>query len=191
MADMQMSCHCEACRELVKRGEPPLPGISVLSHAHLLQSDFPPSRWERQEAALERQRQAAWERQLPLPPVITRKTIRAEIRKFAYDVLPKVLGTMMRESEQQCAALEAQITGLRSAMEQFRYVGPWAEHKTYRAGNFCSMGGQVYHANTDTDSRPGTDSTWTLAVRSGRDGRDGKDAAPTKPPEPRTAKSHR
>ena len=175
------------------RGEAPLPGISVVRHVHLLESDFPPPRWETQrEAAFERQRQGTSERQRP-PPVITLKTICAEIKKFAYDVLPKVLGTMMRESEQRCAALEPQIAGLRTAMQEFRFVGQWQEYKTYKAGNFVSMGGQLYHANADTNSRPGTDSTWTLAVKSGRDGRDGKDGRDAAPSEPsqRTVRSHR
>ena len=55
------------------------------------------------------------------------------------------------------------------------------------------MGGQLYHANADTNSRPGTDSTWTLAVKSGRDGCDGKDGLDAAPSEPsqRTVRSHR
>jgi hypothetical protein len=179
MTEPTQACRCEICCSRLSRGEPPLPGISVVRHAHLLESNFPPSRSERQEAALEQQRQAAWERQPPPQPQPdrTRKAIRAEIRKFAYDVLPKVLGTMMRESEQRCAALEAQITGLRSAMQESRFVGQWREHKSYKTGNFVTMGGQVFHANIDTNSRPGTDSTWMLVCKSGRDGRDGRDAA--------------
>ena len=75
-------------------------------------------------------------------------------------------------------------------------MGQWQEHKSYRVGNFVSMGGQIYHANSDTGSRPGTDSTWTLACKSGRDGRDGRDAVvpiePTDPSGPRrTTMSHR
>jgi hypothetical protein len=73
-------------------------------------------------------------------------------------------------------------------MQEFSFKGQWAEFKTYKAGNFVSMGGQVYHANVDTDSRPGTDSMWTLACKSGRDGRDGKDFVP---PEPRIVRSER
>jgi len=121
-----------------------------------------------------------------------RAMIRREIQKFADDVLAeaigKAIGEMMRQSEARCSALEAQITGLTSAMQEFSYKGAWTERQ-YRAGNFVSMGGQVYHCNADTTSRPGTDSSWTLAVRSGRDGRDGKDAAPTEPLEPRAVRS--
>jgi hypothetical protein len=83
------------------------------------------------------------------------------------------------------------IKPIEERTKEFRFVGQWQEGKTYRAGNFVSMGGQVYHANADTDSRPGTDGTWTLAVRSGRDGRDGKDATPPEPPTQRTTRSHR
>jgi hypothetical protein len=60
------------------------------------------------------------------------------------------------------------------------FKGQWNENAHYRRGNFVSMGGQIYHCNADTTSRPGTDSAWTLAVRSGRDGRDGRDPAQSK-----------
>jgi hypothetical protein len=137
----------------------------------------------------------------PLPPPRSfvakssvRQVVRAEIQAFTDRVLAEAIGTaigtMSREAEQRCAALEAQIAGLRSAMQEFSYKGAWSERQ-YRAGNFVSMGGQVYHANADTTSRPGTDSTWTLAVKSGRDGRDGKDATPPGPPTEQTTRSHR
>jgi hypothetical protein len=121
------------------------------------------------------------------------QVVRAEIKRFTDDVLAEAIGTalgqLMRENEQRGAALESQIAGLRSAMQEFRFVGQWMEHKSYRTGNFVSMGGQLYHANADTSSRPGSDATWTLAAKSGRDGRDGRDgkdtAEPTAPPEPR------
>jgi hypothetical protein len=119
---------------------------------------------------------------------MVRAMVRAEIRKFADDILAPAIGQsiseLMRESEVRAAALEAKIVGLQDAMTQFAYKGAWTERQ-YRRGNFVSMCGQIYHANADTTARPGTDATWVLAVRSGRDGRDGKDAAPAEPPEPR------
>jgi hypothetical protein len=50
--------------------------------------------------------------------------IRAEVRRFADDVLAEAiglsLGKVMRKSEARCAALEKQINELRSAMEKLR-----------------------------------------------------------------------
>ena len=110
------------------------------------------------------------------------------------DVMVRVLSAVHKETDAQFAALEAKLTRLETAMQEFKFVGQWQEIKTYKAGNFVSMGGQIYHANVDTNSRPATDSTWTLAVKSGRDGRDGKDGAlspkQTEPP-PRTVRSQR
>jgi hypothetical protein len=105
------------------------------------------------------------------------------------EVMGRVVAEINRETDAKIAALEAKINGLQAAMQEFRFVGQWAEFKTYKAGNFVSMGGQIFHANADTNSRPGMDSTWTLACKSGRDGRDGKDATPPEPPTQRT-RSH-
>ena len=102
--------------------------------------------------------------------------------------LVQLCSGVFKEVNAQFASLEAKLARLETATQQFKFVGQWAEFKTYKSGNFVSMGGQVYHANVDTDSRPGADSTWTLACKSGRDGRDGKDFAS---PEPRAVKSGR
>jgi hypothetical protein len=89
--------------------------------------------------------------------------------------------------------LEAQVAGLRSAMQEFRYVGQWTERQ-YNAGNLVGLGGAIYHCDIDTAARPGTDNkSWSLVcprARDGKDGRDGRDAQP-EPPEPRTTRSHR
>jgi hypothetical protein len=51
-----------------------------------------------------------------------RAIVRAEIKQFADKVLAEGIGTalgqLLRENEQRCAALEAQITGLRAAMSE-------------------------------------------------------------------------
>ena len=129
---------------------------------------------------------------------IASSKIRAEARKefnsifeeVLAEAIGKAIGIRVGEAEARCAALEAKLNGLQAAISEFRFVGQWHEGKSCRAGNFVTTGGQVWHCNTDTNSRPGTDSTWTLAVKSGRDGRDGKDA-PTEPPAPRTVRSQR
>jgi hypothetical protein len=80
----------------------------------------------------------------------------------------------VREVEARFAAKLEEVT------KELVFKGQWNENAQYRRGNFVSMGGQVYHCNADTTSRPGTDITWTLACKSGRDGRDGRDPAPTR-----------
>jgi hypothetical protein len=108
------------------------------------------------------------------------------------EMMGRVVAAIHQQTDQKIAALEIKISRLESAMSEFKFVGQWQPHKSYRAGNFCSLGGQIFHCDRDTDSRPGTNSDWTLAVKSGRDGRDGKDgaaAAPAEPPEPRTVRT--
>jgi hypothetical protein len=119
---------------------------------------------------------------------MTEPTVKRLLSEAKFEeVMVYIVSGIFRETNAQFAALEAKLTRLETAMAQFKFVGQWAEFKTYKTGNFVSMGGQVYHANVDTNSRPGTDSAWTLACKSGRDGRDGKDA----PPEPRTVRAER
>lgn len=86
--------------------------------------------------------------------------------------------------EGRCAPLEAQINGLRTAMEQFKFMGAWVEGDQYRTGNFCSHGGAIFHCCADTKSKPGNDDkSWLLVVPRARDGRDGKDGKDFTPPE--------
>jgi hypothetical protein len=119
-----------------------------------------------------------------------RATVKAEITKLLDDVLAKAIGTaigeLMREVEDRFAKK------LEDVAREFCFKGTWSGGMSYKRGNFVSMGGQLYHANFDNrDSRPGSDGSWSLAVRSGRDGRDGKDATPPEPPIQRTTRSHR
>ena len=81
-----------------------------------------------------------------------RAIVRAEIRRFADDVLAeaigKSIGMMARESELRFAAKLEETT------KEFAYKGQWADGGQYKRGNFVSMGGQVYHANADTSRVP-------------------------------------
>jgi hypothetical protein len=118
-----------------------------------------------------------------------RAMVRAEIRRFADDVMAQAIGQcigdMAREVEARFAAK------LEEATKEFAFKGQWTEGTQYRRGNLVSMGGQVHHCNDDTKSRPDTDGTWTLVCRSGRDGRDGRDAALPELPASQAARSHR
>src|SRR5262245_34604276 len=104
---------------------------------------------------------------------IIRKVVRAEMQKYASEVIApgvaRAIDALMSEAE------ERYTEKLEAVTKEFTFRGPWVDGETYRRGNFVTMGGQVYHASYDTKSRPGSDGTWLLAVKSGRDGRDGKD----------------
>ncbi|MPZ36600.1 MAG: hypothetical protein GEU95_00825 [Rhizobiales bacterium] len=63
------------------------------------------------------------------------------------------------------------IKELRQSMPAMKYVGVWVPDADYRQGNFVTDHGALWHANTTTRSRPGTDSSWTLAVKKGKDAR--------------------
>ena len=123
-----------------------------------------------------------------------RATARAEVRRYAADVLAPAIasavGELIHAAEQR---LEVKLAAVEAATE-LRFVGQWQEHKSYKAGNFASTGGQIWHCNVDSNSRPGSDNSWTLACKSGRDGRDGRDFTPPppeQPPQPRTTTTTR
>ena len=114
-----------------------------------------------------------------VPKSSTRAIVRAEISKNNEAIERAVgaaIGAVVRE-------LEAQIEQLETAMAEFAYRGNWQEGKSYRRGNFVTLG-SVWHACVDTNSRPGVNSTWTMVVPKPRDGKDGKDFTPPPPPSP-------
>jgi hypothetical protein len=62
-----------------------------------------------------------------------------------------------------------------------KYHGVYREGDAYRAGDFVTLSGSVWHCNEHTAVRPGAGAKeWTLAVKCGRDGKDGKQASPSK-----------
>lgn len=63
------------------------------------------------------------------------------------------------------------IAQLEQRLADFGYVGEWQEATEYKHGNFCSLGGSMWHAERDTTARPTTEHPdWRLAVKRGRDG---------------------
>lgn len=65
--------------------------------------------------------------------------------------------------------LEARIYAVEKKSAALRYCGTWDASNAYEQGNFATHDGSVWHANAATTSRPGTDASWTLAVKHGRD----------------------
>lgn len=53
------------------------------------------------------------------------------------------------------------------------YRGVFKEGKQYERGDMTTWGGSLWHCDTPTKDKPGTES-WTLAAKKGRDGKDGK-----------------
>lgn len=49
------------------------------------------------------------------------------------------------------------------------YRGQYAIDKTYEQGDSVTNGGSLWIAQSDTNSKPGTDETWRLAAKRGRD----------------------
>ena len=65
------------------------------------------------------------------------------------------------------------IKKLEEREKHLKYVGVWRSDESYHVGNFATHNGNVWHCNeTGTRDKPGTASSWTLAVKSGRDGKD-------------------
>jgi hypothetical protein len=48
-----------------------------------------------------------------------------------------------------------------------RYVGTHTDGKIYKPGEMVSHSGSLWHCESETVSRPGTDSSWRLCVKRG------------------------
>lgn len=58
-----------------------------------------------------------------------------------------------------------------------QYEGVYIEGKSYDRGSVVTWAGSTWHANEQTNTKPGEGSkAWTLIVKRGRDGKDGRDA---------------
>lgn len=66
-------------------------------------------------------------------------------------------------------AAEARIAELESG--PLKYEGPHESGRTYERGTFVTRSGSLWHCNRRTNSRPGEDAAWTLAVKAGRNAR--------------------
>jgi hypothetical protein len=129
---IQLAATGEAVAQLDTSPDSPASGSSVMTSLWAGQFDRPESRagLRRSEAYQHRRRASYWRRlhrrqprpmsELTQEPSMMRAMIRREIQKFTDDVLAEAIGRavgeVMRQNEARCSALEAQITGLRSAI---------------------------------------------------------------------------
>ncbi len=68
--------------------------------------------------------------------------------------------------------MEARMAVIEKRAAALRYCGVWKDGALYDQHNFVTLGGSIWHANCTTDTRPGVDQTWTLAVKEGHRGKD-------------------
>ena len=118
-----------------------------------------------------------------------RAIVRAEIKRWTDTVLEpaigQAIGDVVRECERRCTEK------FEAAMKEFAYKGAWEQVKQYRAGNFVSFASGIWHCNSDTREKPGTNGDWALAVPKARDGRDYTPPPPAPPGGPRSVRSQR
>ncbi|MGE0875668.1 MAG: hypothetical protein AB7O31_13475 [Burkholderiales bacterium] len=74
--------------------------------------------------------------------------------------------------EQRMAELESRVRTAETRAARMTYRGVWRDGEHYDEGAFTTDRGSLWHANRATNSRPGSDDSWTLAVKRGADGRD-------------------
>jgi hypothetical protein len=78
---------------------------------------------------------------------------------------------------------KARIAELEAKMEEqrksFRYCGVWEARTEFRAGNFVTHNGSLWHCNATTRNVPGRDPvSWTLCCKRGADGKDARQPVP-------------
>jgi hypothetical protein len=93
------------------------------------------------------------------------------VSKSHESVLLKTVSAMTHvidRIELQIGELQKRVTELESAQGEMRYVGTWAEGKTYSPGSFATHSGALWHCNRKTMEKPGNgNADWTMAAKSG------------------------
>jgi hypothetical protein len=67
-------------------------------------------------------------------------------------------------------ALEDRVHRLEAVVDRFgelKFCGVWQQLQQYERGNLCVLDGGMWHCEMRTRSRPGTDASWRLAIKSG------------------------
>jgi hypothetical protein len=87
---------------------------------------------------------------------------RSELEEGLADLCAMTLAAFRRIER-----LERETAELKAA--PLTYRGVWKMRTTYAAGTAITYGGSMWVATEPTDSKPGSDDSWQLAVKRGRD----------------------
>ena len=74
---------------------------------------------------------------------------------------------VIRDLRARVEGLEARLQGA-EGKSLISYHGVWTEGSTYPKGAFVTDHGGIWHANQQTNERPGATQSWSLAVKAGR-----------------------
>ncbi len=159
------TCRCEVCARRRREGLPPLAGISLAPAMHLTETDLaPPSKRKSDKPPAN----TVTQRQIDglIEGVVECFAQEAVLRKkLAAEVAALESRCNMLESRTAPADIEQRLAKVESAIEERKWCGVW-NGGAYRAGNEVTHDGSKWHANIDTESKPGTDSAWTLYEKS-------------------------
>ena len=75
------------------------------------------------------------------------------------DIVAYTVAEAVRPLLARIAALEAR--------PHVRYLGPWKAERSYSAGSMVSDDGSLWHAEKETQARPGSSADWILCVKKG------------------------
>ena len=78
----------------------------------------------------------------------------------------RALGTFVAD---RIGPLQKRVAELEARIANFTYRGVWTEGEQYRLGNFVTHDGSLWHANANTEAKPGGGKDWQLAVKRGKD----------------------
>ena len=104
----------------------------------------------------------------------TVKQMRAQFPNLSADgMLKHVLGAATAHALDQIDELTRRIAEIENK-PVLRYLGVWEQQRQYNEQNVVTCEGGMWVCRTATRSRPGSDSTWQLAVKRGRNGKGAK-----------------
>jgi len=114
-------------------------------------------------------------------------TTKAELSEFMAKTLAPVFESILKrfarieeraaETERRSAQRVQNLEGRMDAATGLRYLGTHDPGEVYEPGDGVTHGGSLWVARSRTSAKPGTDGSWTLAVKHGRDGRDARGTA--------------
>ena len=112
---------------------------------------------------------------------------KGDISKYLAQVLGPVFESILKrfarieeraaETERRSAQRVQRLEERMDAATGLRYLGTHDPGEVYEPGDGVTHGGSLWVARARTSSKPGTDDTWTLAIKRGKDGRDARATA--------------